>query len=253
MSGHVDPYLDWKDWRDAQFGGFDAELARYYEAEIAVAAGPGVRVLEIGYGNGSFVGWCRSMGVEVLGVELSAALVARCETLLGAGKAFLGVGDERLSAAAATFTHIVALDVIEHVPQSEIPEFLARLKSLLAPAGRITLRFPNGDSPFGRIYQHADPTHVTTLGRAKLEYFAAQAGLSLAEIRAPRLPARGLGLSRAVSRVLLGAIRSCFERLIGMLYFGGRRIPLSPNYVAVLTHRAAGPSRPPGHPAASSN
>ena len=252
MSGHVDPYLDWKDWRDAQFGGFDVELARYYEAEIAVSPGPGVRVLEIGYGNGSFVGWCRSIGVEVLGVELSGALVARCEAFLGAGKAFLGVGDERLSAAAATFTHIVAFDVIEHVPQSEIPEFLARLKSLLAPTGRITLRFPNGDSPFGRIHQHGDPTHVTTLGRAKLEYFAARAGLTLAAIRAPRLPARGLGLSRAVRRVLLGAARSCFERLIGTLYFGGRSIPLSPNYVAVLTHPAAG-RRSPTRPAASSN
>jgi 2-polyprenyl-3-methyl-5-hydroxy-6-metoxy-1,4-benzoquinol methylase len=246
MNIGVDRYIDWKDWRDDSFGKFDPLLARYLEAETGISAGPGVRVLEIGFGNGPLIGWLHSIGVEIFGVELNAVLVDRCRRLLGEGRAFTDLNDDRLTADAGSFTHIVAFDVIEHISQDDLPNFLTRLKSLLAARGCIILRFPNGDSPFGRIYQHGDPTHVTTIGRSKIAYFAQQTGLAVKDIRAPRLPMTGISMGRGIKRRLVSAGRYCVERVVGILYFGGRPIPLDPNYIAVLVH--ADPGQPTPRP-----
>jgi SAM-dependent methyltransferase len=239
MNNCVGDYIDWKDWRGGSFGDCDPLLARYFEAETGILPKPGVRVLEIGFGNGCFIGWSSAIGVEVFGVEINAALVDRCKSFLGEGRAFADLYDARLSVAAGSFTHIVAFDVIEHITQDDLPKFLARLKTLLAVGGRVILRFPNGDSPFGRIYQHGDPTHVTTIGRSKITYFAHQSGLEVEEIRAPRLPMTGVGLRRALKRYVLAMGRYCVEHLVGILYFGGTAIPLHPNYTAVLLHADA--------------
>jgi 2-polyprenyl-3-methyl-5-hydroxy-6-metoxy-1,4-benzoquinol methylase len=243
MNEHADVYLDWKDWKDESFGRFDAVEANYYAAETELVAGSGARVLELGFGNGPFIGWSKELGADVYGVELNPTLVDRCRAFLGEGHAFVDLKDRQLSALAGTFTHIVAFDVIEHIAQTELPAVFTRLAELLAPGGRIILRFPNGDSPFGRIYQHGDPTHLTTLGRFKILYLARESGLRALEIRAPRLSLKGVRLPNLVKRALVSAGRFCVERVVGYLYFGGRAIPLHPNYVAVLTHASAGDRR----------
>lgn len=158
----------------------------------------------------------------------------RARDFLGAENVFDSLSDERLKPLNGTMTHIVAFDVIEHVPMNELSALLVRARSLLAIGGRIILRFPNGDSPFGRISQHGDPTHVTTLGYQRLEFFARESGLKLTEIRGPKLPTMGVGLRRGINRWVLNVMRSLIERIVGRLYFGGRRVALDPNYVAIL-------------------
>ena len=234
MDQSPERYLDWKDWKDEAFGRFDRLEARYFADETGIAALPGARVLEIGFGNGPFIGWAKSVGADVFGVELNAALVARARAFLGERRAFQGLDDAGLAELAGTFSYVVAFDVIEHIPQDVLPHFLARIRMLLASEGRIFLRFPNGDSPFGRLYQHADPTHVTTIGGEKLRYFARQSGLTVDSIRAPTLPLAGTGFQRAIKGTLLSAGRCLVERCVGLLYFGGRRIALAPNYLAIL-------------------
>jgi 2-polyprenyl-3-methyl-5-hydroxy-6-metoxy-1,4-benzoquinol methylase len=234
MNDSTNRYISWKDWREESFGSCGPLQAAYFVHETGIAPGPGVRVLEIGFGNGAFIGWAHAQGVEVFGVELNPALVERARSLIGGDRAFLGIEDRALNAFMGSFTHIVAFDVIEHIGQRELPAFLRRLRELLTASGRLILRFPNGDSPFGRINQHGDPTHLTTLGSEKLIYLAHEAGLTVESIRAPRLPRAGVGIRRALRRSLLGIGRGVVERLIGFLYFGGRVIPLDPNYVAVL-------------------
>jgi 2-polyprenyl-3-methyl-5-hydroxy-6-metoxy-1,4-benzoquinol methylase len=234
MADSADTYIQWKDWRNDSFGRFDRLDASYYAAETGIDAMPGVRVLEIGFGNGSFIGWARSVNAEVFGVELNSALVGRARTLLGEQRVFSALDAEGLTKLAGTFSHVIAFDVIEHIQQEKLPEFLRQLRTLLAVDGRVILRFPNGDSPFGRINQHGDPTHVSTLGREKLHFFARQAGLGLDAIRAPRLPVIGVGIARGVKRGLLSMARRITEHIVGFLYYGGRVIPLDPNYVVVL-------------------
>jgi len=59
------------------------------------------------------------------------------------------------------------------------------------------------------------------------------------QLRAPAMPRRGLGPARALRRLALLAARALVERVIGLLYFGGQRVAMEPNYVAVLRKRGA--------------
>lgn len=235
MNDSTDKYLDWKHWRGESFGRCEPLLASYFATETGICAKPGVRVLEVGFGNGAFIGWARGMGVEIFGIELSEELVERATKLLGEGRAFLAPDGPALADLAGSFSDIIAFDVVEHIQLSELPHFFRQMRDLLRPDGRLLLRFPNGDSPFGRLYQHGDPTHVTTLGQERVRYLASQAGLVLESIRAPRLALQGTTLKRRMRRGLLTLGRYCVERAIGYLYFGGRVLPLDPNYVAILT------------------
>jgi 2-polyprenyl-3-methyl-5-hydroxy-6-metoxy-1,4-benzoquinol methylase len=234
MAEIVDPYIGWKNWGEDSFGQFDSLEARYYAAETGIRKVAAARVLEIGFGNGSFIGWARSVNIDVFGVELNSTLVARARTLLGEDHVFHDLDDAGLTDLAGTFSHIVAFDVIEHIAQSDLPHFLAQLRMLLTAHGRLILRFPNGDSPFGRVNQHGDPTHLTTLGRGKLCFLAIQAGFAVEAVRAPKLPLTGIGIGRTLRRTALRLGRYIVEHLVGFLYFGGRVIPLDANYVGVL-------------------
>src|ERR1700722_604514 len=130
MADSADTYIQWKDWRNDSFGRFDRLDASYYAAETGIDAMPGVRVLEIGFGNGSFIGWARSVNAEVFGVELNSALVGRARTLLGEQRVFSALDAEGLTKLAGTFSHVIAFDVIEHIQQEKLPEFLRQLRTL---------------------------------------------------------------------------------------------------------------------------
>ena len=227
-------YVDWKRWQGKTFGEFTPDEARYFSAETSLNSTSLMRVLEIGFGNGNFLGWVTSIGGEAFGIESNSLLVARARLLLETGRVFETLNDPRLSQLEGHFTHVVAFDVIEHIAIDELPVMLTEIEKLLASDGRVIIRFPNGDSPFGRITQHGDPTHVTTIGYQKLEYLAHNAGLEIADIRAPACPIAGVGLARGVKRLLLRIGRWVIERLISLLYYGGRRVPLDPNYLAIL-------------------
>jgi SAM-dependent methyltransferase len=240
MSELDESYVGWKDWGPAAFGKFSASDAVYFAAETSIAACTPARVLEIGFGNGAFLGWVCGMGVESFGVETNPLLIQRAKDLLGPDHVFDALDDKVVGRLRGTLTHVVAFDVIEHVPIEHLAPLLRATGELLTPQGKIVLRFPNGDSPFGRITQHGDPTHVTVIGQQKLAYLARAAGLHVAEIRAPKLPIHGVGLFRGTKRRLLSVARACFERSISLLYFAGRRVPFDPNYVAVLQRGSAG-------------
>jgi 2-polyprenyl-3-methyl-5-hydroxy-6-metoxy-1,4-benzoquinol methylase len=233
-------YAQWKSWDSATFGQYSRLDAAYYAAEFGIGAAAGKRVLEIGFGNGSALGWLQDQGAQVHGLEANPILVERALKLLGADRAFEDLADARLTAMRGTFDHIIALDVLEHVPMDALTGMLTRIRELLAPGGQALFRFPNGDSPFGRINQNGDPTHITILGGARITWFARRAGLEVLSLRAPALPIRGVGLVRGLRRLLIHNARRMIEPAIGQLYFYGRRIPLDPNYIAVLGRPATG-------------
>lgn len=235
-----DAYIEWKNWDDATFGKFTDLDAIYYAAETSITAQSPPRLLEVGFGNGSFLGWIKSLGGEIVGVETNARLNARARDFFGFDCFFEELQDPKLDRLAGHFTHIVAFDVIEHISIEHLPGLLERIRDLLATDGRLILRFPNGDSPFGRMIQHGDPTHVTTMGQHKLVYLAREAGLKVVEIRAPALPLHGIGLISFIKRAGVKLGRYFVERLISILYYGGQRIPLDANYVAILVRARPG-------------
>ncbi len=234
MAKPVTSYVEWKDWKEESFGQLQPAEANYFAAETSITLQSRPRVLEIGFGNGSFLGWVKSIDGEAYGIESDPVLAERARLFLGTEHVLSGLEDIRAAPLQGTITHIVAFDVIEHMSISELSSMLAGARELLAPDGKVILRFPNGDSPFGRMTQHGDPTHITTLGSQKLAYLARRAGFDVVAIRAPALPVRGVGIARGIKRCMVHIGRSVVECCVSWLYFGGQRVPLDPNYLAIL-------------------
>lgn len=152
-------YHDWKNW-DAFFT-TTADQAGYFRRELSGLRIRDADVLEIGFGTGSCVAWMAARGARVSVTELSE------RSREAARKAGYGVLDADLPSSAAAhagaFDTIIAFDVFEHLPIDEVQRYLDSCATLLRPGGRLLLRFPNAQSPFGLKPQMGDPTHRSFL------------------------------------------------------------------------------------------
>lgn len=221
-------YAEWKGW-DGAFAASERE-ARYFTAEFDGIPLSGRRLLEIGFGNGSLLAWARDQGAQVSGVEHDGGM---CEAGREAGFEVATDSLATLAGRGLEYDLIVAFDVIEHWDCAELVEGFAHVRSLLRAGGWFVARFPNGQSPFGRVYQHGDFTHKSTLSTYKIEYLARLTGLEVVRIgNACRVSAKA-GILPALRQRWLALQRRRIERRIARLY-GIRRLPLDPNLVAVL-------------------
>lgn len=224
-------YADWKGWKPGDFG-YCAEPAQRYFAwhvnrAFAGAVPAGASVLEIGFGNGSFLGFCRRGGYRVEGVEVDADLVARARQ---AG--FTATGDLRDVEPRGQFDLVCAFDVLEHFDRPAVEDFFQGLPRLLAPGGRAVLRVPNGDSPFGRRHQHGDITHVSTFGEFKFRQLAHGCGMELQATG--ESPWHVDEFDRfGPMMVLRGLTKTVIDLAFGLAYYR-TRVDLSPNLVVVL-------------------
>lgn len=226
-----DHYDAWKGWTNPFT--FTADEAAYYRAELGGTPLAGLDIFEIGFGSGSFLAWAREQGARVTGSEMTpAAIRAAAEANVPLLPADFGAGD----LPANAFDLIVALDVFEHFDGATISDKLDAIDEALRPGGRLLLRYPNGQSPFGLVHQHGDATHLSPLSRAKIEQLAAGTDLvtarygGTARTRSGRLPAR---LARGVRH----GLRDLHSRFIGFLY--GSDVELEPVVTQILVKRGA--------------
>ena len=225
-------YADWKGW-DGAFAASDRE-GRYFAEEFRDIPLSGRRLLEIGFGNGSLLAWARGRGAQVSGLEHDAGM---CEAGRRAGFDVSDASLGELARSGATYDVIVAFDVLEHWDSAELVANFAAVHALLVEGGVFLARFPNGQSPFGRVYQHGDFSHKSTLSTYKIEYLARRSGLDVVRIaNACRVSAKA-GALAALRQRWLAFRRRRIERRIARLY-GIRRLPLDPNLVALLRRPA---------------
>lgn len=228
-------YRRWKGWgRPAAV----EPLARTFAAELrGVRLSARASVLEIGFGQGIFLDWARAQGFVPVGIELNQALV---ESVRRRGhEAYHGHARDVLSQGFAPFDLVVLFDVLEHLTVEEILDLLSLLKSQLSAGGAIVARFPNGGSPFGRLYQHGDLTHCSVLTASSIEQAAIRCGLKVVAARNsaredvgnPRWRPKNWRMTRKIAFL----IRSVIELIVGLVYFG-RIVPLDPNLTVVLAH-----------------
>ena len=228
-------YLDFKtDWRGEASPGFAA-----YFRKIPVLANlpQGSRVLEIGFGDGQLLRWCKTMGHHVTGVEIVPALVTRARQMgidcLPGPLAASTLGDRK-------FDVIVAFDVLEHMTFEEIAAFFENSKNNLTPDGQYLLRFPNGASPFGYAYQASDITHKSTLSLGIVKQLAIRTGLSVTGTLQPRpYPRR---VKDKVQRWLGYLLQDSIEWVLTRAYYGGKA-HLEPNLLVVLSNVALADAR----------
>lgn len=228
-------YMEWKDWRDADFGQFVPEQASYFAHELettGISSVRGLTVAELGFGNGAFAGWVRAAGGRWIGRETIPELQVR------AAQAGYEVIAPEVSFSsprgAGTLDLLVAFDVIEHLELDAIRSFFGEAKEALRPGGLLLLRFPSGDSPFSGAIYHGDLTHRTLLGSGAARQLAMEAGLEVYQVRSPVLPVLGLGPVRAARRIAVRSAQTLAYSFVRHVLMGNGSAVVSPNMIVVL-------------------
>jgi 2-polyprenyl-3-methyl-5-hydroxy-6-metoxy-1,4-benzoquinol methylase len=228
-------YSSWKGWEFDSFGQMSGRDRATYDRELRAVRkimSEEIRcVLEIGFGQGSFLAYCREQGWQATGTEASEPLVKAAEQ---AGFP-VSLASDAVKLPDAAFDLIAGFDVIEHIPQSEMLPFLALLRQKLKPGGTIFLRFPNADSWLGNQNFNGDPTHVTAMGHFKLEYFCQRAGLEIVSFGPEARLGFDGGLAKGIHGLIAGPIISILGWITKAIYFPRSRMVLtSANVVACL-------------------
>jgi hypothetical protein len=224
-------YRDVKGWTSASFGSFTRSDAAYFAAEIRRARlGMAYRnsVLEIGFGNGGFGGWCHSQGWAYTGTEADPELVRRARAIGWDGR-------DSSALPSGRFDAIVAFDVFEHLELATLRSMLSECRERLSSRGCIIARMPSGDSPFSGAIFNGDLTHRLLLGSQAVRQLAAEAGLSVRSITSPALPLSGAGPISASRRVGVKALSGLVSFAVRAAFHSGQRSVITANMVVVLT------------------
>ena len=217
-------YRQWKEWN--RLFTYSAHQSTYFTNEFAGIELDGARVLEIGFGAGSFLSWAKSRGAQLTGCELIESVCA-----IGVESGYdTRYGDIRhtIDPESEKFDLVVAFDVLEHIPSSDTLDFLGFILHTMNPGGLLFVRVPNGQSPFGLINQYGDITHVQVLSKGRFEQIAAALNLELVfcrnECRVGQSKVKLLDTARF-------AVRDLINRVMRSVYLLGD-IPFDQNIVA---------------------
>jgi 2-polyprenyl-6-hydroxyphenyl methylase/3-demethylubiquinone-9 3-methyltransferase len=113
-------------------GAVAADDVRLRALRVGLEPLPGRRVLDLGCGKGRFARRLAEAGAEVVGLDLSAAMLAEAT---GVGR--VRGSARRLPFAAATFDAVVAVEVFEHL--AAVEPALAEARRVLRPGGVLAI------------------------------------------------------------------------------------------------------------------
>ena len=168
-------YIDWKNWEADSFAK-TSKLEEAYFNNIfkLLKLKKSSKILEIGFGNGSFLGYAVSQKFSYDGVESNQNLVD-----LAIDNNFSAYTSLDKINRETKYDLIILFDVIEHINADAVEEFFKEMNVHLEETGSIFLRFPNGSSPLGLGNQHGDVTHCNIVTLPKLNYWCYNSDLKV--------------------------------------------------------------------------
>lgn len=203
---------------------FDTMLARVAASLVWLDVPhyvPGGRLLDVGCGNGRFLGHMKALGWQAEGVEFSSDGVAACS------RAGLDVHHGDLASADFAderFDAITARHVIEHVPDPHA--FVAELARILKPGGTLVIETPNADA-LGRgwfgphWFANEVPRHLFLFTPAALDTLGTRYGLVRQSLYLETSPKILLNsIDYATSHNGRPSRKSRLKRLLARLYVG---------------------------------
>ena len=168
-------YIDWKNWETNSFGKTSKLEEAYFNNIVKLLKlKKSSKILEIGFGNGSFLGYAVSQNFNYDGVESNENLVD-----LAIDKNFSAYTSLDKIDSETKYDLIILFDVIEHINGDAVEEFFKEMNVHLEETGSIFLRFPNGSSPLGLANQHGDVTHCNIVTLPKLNYWCYNSDLKV--------------------------------------------------------------------------
>lgn len=154
-------------------------IAQYdREFERLTSSTPSMSVLEIGCGSGNFLRYLRHKGhAEIVGIDMDEHLADVLSDIDGVDIHLDDVANVLKSKLnGRTFDRIVLLDVLEHIEMADLQSLMVMLHQFIAPQGRVLIRVPNVESPWGLKMHFGTFDHVTPLGPGRLQELAALTG-----------------------------------------------------------------------------
>jgi hypothetical protein len=170
----IDPYGSYgaiRGWTGAsQPTGADTAM---FHLVLGAGLEPGMRLLDIGFGDGKLLNWAKSQGLLVSGVERQASLIA------GARAAGFEADSSVDAFPDQAFDILTAFDVLEHIESESILPLLRSWVAKLRYGGTLIVRIPNSQVPAGLAIQFSDHTHVTPLSEPIVRWLFANCGLDV--------------------------------------------------------------------------
>lgn len=207
-------YNLWKDWRNENFGNYSIQDSYYYDKILSFSNCENIsNVLEIGFGNGSFLGFMRTKNIDIYGVEV-------IEELIDAGKinGFNVGGSIDEIENNIKFDAIFMFDVLEHIPQDDIVTFLKKCLNRLNDDGVMIIRTPNGSSPLGLANQYGDVTHCTVVTSPKMHYWMKSLGSIVVYTGRDVYPLYDGRFFKMTSRMIRYTIQIVIEKLVRIIF-----------------------------------
>lgn len=187
-------------------------------------------VVELGCGDGQFISTLLAEGFsDVRGVEPSQSY----RTVVDHTLIFSGYARDYLETCTiASIGTVLALDVFEHIPASDLRSLLVLIHSRLSPDGKVIFRVPNMASPLAMANYFGDLSHTTALSEIAIRQLVFDSGLTVHAIHSEPF-AYPRSLSTLVG-ILLWPIYKVVMKLV-LAAFGIQCNVLTPNLICVLT------------------
>lgn len=216
-------YMQWKSWcqnfaapSKTELQGFASEISKLSIPPPPLEA----NVLEIGFGNGSFLRYAQNQKWKVTGTEVNEELVR-----IGLDSGYDVLKAENLSQFGdSTFDLVVAFDVLEHLNHESLIQLFVDVKRVLKNNGSFIARFPNGDSPFGLLNQNSDITHLTSIGSGKIKYLTNYSKLSLHYIGGESQPIIGVSALHFCHRLFSEPLKKIINTLMNPIFYPGKKV-----------------------------
>jgi 2-polyprenyl-3-methyl-5-hydroxy-6-metoxy-1,4-benzoquinol methylase len=221
-------YLKWKNWSNARenFGSLTVANSKYFTRQFEVAGvkiKKELRVLEIGFGNGSLLQYLKEVGCKVTGTELNCILVEK-----GLESGFNVICTDSLDCFKAdSFDLVLAFDVLEHISDERILDLFTSIKRVINNDGLFFARFPNGDSPLGLPYQNGDVTHVNAIGSGKIIFYSQYIKAQIIYLGGEYIPVfQGLNLY-SIHRIITMPIIFILNLTLKFIFFPRSKVSLT--------------------------
>jgi SAM-dependent methyltransferase len=134
------------------------------------------RALDIGCGFGYAMRALQNLGFDnVEGVETSAEQATRAHR---SGLRVSVVDDTTswLRNREGSFSVVLLLDVLEHVPVAEQIDLLRAIVKSLVPGGKVIIKVPNASAILATRWRYNDFTHHSSFTEVSLQFALANAG-----------------------------------------------------------------------------
>lgn len=182
---------------------FDAEFLSLTNADASMS------VLEIGCGTGLFLRYLEDRNFkEIVGIDMDEGLSSALADL-NQSEIYLDDVDRVLKnkLTGRRFDRIVLLDVAEHIHLDNLVSLVSDLTNYIKDDGKLLLRVPNIESPWGLKMFFGTFDHVTPLGPGRIRELAGLSGWNCSGVfpQEPQKLFRRLK-ERIVNRLLSGML-----------------------------------------------